>query len=109
MSWKIPVKYKQRDVDAEVFPNTRTIKRHLKISHTEKQTRELLPRRSVVVKLKIREAKKFQPCPRHGSKYLVKEGGAVYCYAETKGEMFDRCFYHVSYKNGDECSEDEVV
>lgn len=52
-----------------------------------------------MIKLKIKEAKKFDPCPRHGRRYLVKEGGAIYCFAETKGEMFDRCFYHVSFKD----------
>ena len=38
----------------------------------------------------------YKPCPRHGNSFLVAEGAAVFCYAETPGEMVPRCFYHVS-------------
>ncbi len=39
---------------------------------------------------------KNNPCPRHGRDYLVSEGSAVFCHAETPGEIIDHCFYHVS-------------
>jgi len=109
MSWKIPVKYKQRDMDAALSPNIYKVKRHLNDSHIDKQTRERLPHRPVVIKLKAREAKKYQPCPRHGTKFLVREGGSIYCFAETKGEIFDRCFYHVCFKDNEEEMADDSV
>lgn len=41
----------------------------------------------------IRKKKRLKPCPKHGTKYLVREkGGILYCLApDDKG---GKCFYH---------------
>lgn len=38
--------------------------------------------------------KKICNCPKHGTKYIIKDGASYYCGAPTPGEMFSRCFYH---------------
>ena len=40
-------------------------------------------------------AKLYNPCPKHGRKHLVREGKSVFCFAKTKMDIIDRCFYHV--------------
>jgi len=33
-------------------------------------------------------------CPKHGSKYMTKEGASWYCAAPTPDEISSKCFYH---------------
>ncbi len=33
-------------------------------------------------------------CPRHGVKYMTREGASFYCGAPTPGEISKKCFYH---------------
>ncbi len=53
-------------------------------------------RKTKLKKLKPEIAMLFNPCPKHGRKHLVREGGAVFCFAKTKMDIIDRCFYHVN-------------
>ena len=53
-------------------------------------------RKTKLVKIKPDAAMLFNPCPIHGNKYLVKEDKSVFCFAKTKMDIIDRCFYHVS-------------
>jgi hypothetical protein len=101
VAWKIPLKYKQRNIYIADSASSPTAKQHHKTRRSEKQISELPSERNDVVKLTYNQAKKYNACPRHGKKFLVKEGGAIYCFAETKGEIFNRCFYHVAFKDGE--------
>jgi hypothetical protein len=107
MGWKIPTKFKQRN-SAALSNHNRHSGHHSKNKYKDEQNNDELLYRSEVIKLTYHEAIKYKPCPRHGKKYLVKESGAIYCFAETKGEMFERCFYHVAFKDDEElCNEGE--
>ena len=101
MGWKIPTKFKPRN-SAVLSNRNCNSEHHSKNKQTDEQINDELLHRSEVIKLTYHEAIKYHPCPRHGKKYLVKESGAIYCFAETKGEMFDRCFYHVAFKDDEE-------
>lgn len=35
-------------------------------------------------------------CPKHGAKFMKREGASYYCVAPTPGEVSSRCFYHPS-------------
>jgi hypothetical protein len=35
-------------------------------------------------------------CPRHGKKYLKKEGQIIFCNADTPNEITNKCFYHIN-------------
>jgi len=107
MGWKIPTKFKPR-TSAAYSNCDHNSNHHSKNKHKDEQINNELQHRSEVIKLTYHEALKYKPCPRHGKKYLVKESGAIYCFAETKGEMFDRCFHHVAFKDDEElCNESE--
>jgi hypothetical protein len=109
MGWKIPLQYKRRDADAIILQNNHTTRQHPGHRQKEKQINDGLLRRNDVIKLSIEEAKNYEPCPRHGRKYLVKEGGAIYCFAETKGEVFPRCFYHVAFKDDEDLDDESTT
>ena len=42
---------------------------------------------------------KINPCPYHGTKYLVKEGNVTYCGFLTPKERFSKCFHHPNVHN----------
>ena len=56
-------------------------------------------KKNEVKKVKPEKLKHYKPCPKHGKDYLVQEGVAVFCYAETPGDIIPHCFYHV-FKTG---------
>lgn len=38
-------------------------------------------------------------CPKHGNKFIRKEGRAIYCAAPIKNDTYlDKCFYHLPKK-----------
>lgn len=43
---------------------------------------------------KTKSMKKELGCPRHGSEFMITDGGAVYCIAPTPGEISSKCFFH---------------
>ena len=53
-------------------------------------------RKTKLKKIKPDVAKLFNPCPKHGRNHLVQEEKSVFCFAKTKEDIIDRCFYHVS-------------
>ncbi len=53
-------------------------------------------RNTKLKKIRPEIAMLFKPCPKHGREHLVKEGASVFCFAKTKMDIIDRCFYHVS-------------
>jgi len=45
---------------------------------------------------------KPRSCPKHGTKYMIKEGASYYCGAPTPGEISNKCFYHPNHTRNSE-------
>ena len=55
-------------------------------------------------KIKMRKsfATRLTGCPIHGTKFLVNDGGSVYCHAKIPRDSFGLtiCYYHIKIKTG---------